>query len=83
MLAQGAETTIRSARDRKVDDASSAISQSNGVYSDIQFTENGFESSKPRYLSQMSPSISVLGVPVSLLTMEAAVTNIMGYIAKR
>ncbi len=69
--------------DRKTDRAPYAISTPNAACDDARSRENGFESSPPHVLGHTCPSISVLGVPVSVLTMEAAVTHIMGYVERR
>jgi N-acetylglucosaminyldiphosphoundecaprenol N-acetyl-beta-D-mannosaminyltransferase len=54
-----------------------------GVPQDAELVENRFESPESRDATRSCPSVSILGVPVSLITLENAVSNIMGYIEKR
>ena len=45
--------------------------------------ENHFEYPESRDAAPSCPSVSILGTPVSLITLENAISNIMGYIEKR
>lgn len=49
----------------------------------VRPVETLHQSAQPQQQSGRCPSVSILGVPVSLITLETAVANTLGYVEKR